>query len=824
MTYRFSRWSAPLLCSLALAACGDSPGKVGTSIAPGHAPNALLHREPDVVVGTTERLVPDPESQWGSATVGAWQRLTSSVRTAEGEQPMVGAQRTRAGVLLVGGRPQDHQIAFWIHPNSRQDGIIEIEASLNGVALGSVQVGPAATRASVLAPAPAWQIGKNVLEFELKSEQDPAMSGPTFMVGPIDVEGARNVSYDLAAGDALLPHGCGIGYSVEIPGGARLSGAAQLESGAGGDLELEWTAFHPEDGSPVGGSRQSASIPVDPGEPAVIDLDLDPKEDLPLRVTLRWIGDEDSALRLTDLRVEQDRPVPSPSVLMIGIDTLSARSMSVYGYSRETTPFLEELAETSVVFDNCISNATWTLPSFLSVMSGLYPRSHQLPWGSWRGEGRDIQLWEKFTMAPNRWTLAEAFRGRGYRTAGFVDNTWLTEAFQFEQGFDDYDSSASRIPVSDRRGGIELVSKQALQWLDRKPSGFPAFLFLHAFDLHGPYTAKSKWVRKMAGSDWSPELPSTVPLGGIETAYDVVGQHITVTKDSRGRIDTIDPLELVNAYDGGIAEVDDKLRKLFKELESRGVLDNTIVVIFADHGETGAESRHLFGHGSIDESVLHVPLIIRLPGGQHGGRRIPQRVQLVDVYPTLLELTQTNTGPREYLHGQSLVPAIEGRELQEQPIFSDLGLLEERVLYAGSWKLVAFKGADGDLPPLLTWPGLDSNWVVETFPELADGVLTEEIYKAIVDRIGRAELKRLVHSQYASSYLFMSDLKASKFGELREPAPSEQDRIREMVRALGYEAQRAERSRELAEAPGALPELDDAARQALIAAGYLEDT
>src|SRR5262245_33685460 len=125
-------------------------------------------------------------------------------------------------------------------------------------------------------------------------------------------------------------------------------------------------------------------------------------------------------------------PAPShqpPSVVLIVIDTFSARHLSLYGYPLETDRELARLAAESYLFEHCYSNAPWTVPSFMSLMTGIYSRAHEVPSGK-------PELWERWSLGRDRWTLAESLRAAGYRTAGYVDNNFLTRALGFYQGFD----------------------------------------------------------------------------------------------------------------------------------------------------------------------------------------------------------------------------------------------------------------------------------------------------------------------------------------------------------------------------------------------------
>ncbi|HEX7069484.1 MAG TPA: sulfatase [Rhodothermales bacterium] len=318
-----------------------------------------------------------------------------------------------------------------------------------------------------------------------------------------------------------------------------------------------------------------------------------------------------------------------PNVLFIVLDTVRARSLSLYGYERDTSPNLKRLAERGVVFDYAFSTAPWTLPSHASMFTGRYP--HELEYGFRK------RLSTRYPF------LAEAFHDRGYYTAGIVGNLlYCSTEFGIDRGFayyrDHIVSIAKGIQESalgqlllrwlelDTRFGrhdtfgkksADLINEQFLDWLGDRDDDRPFFAFLNYFDAHDPYLPPSPFDTRFRDER---------PMGYV-TAQDL-------TTWTPAEI-----AELRDAYDAEIAYLDDRLGRLFDELEEDGVLDNTIVIITADHGEHFGEHGLLLHTGSLYEPLLRVPLLVFAPNGLvPAGTRISQFVSLRDLAATVVEL------------------------------------------------------------------------------------------------------------------------------------------------------------------------------------------
>jgi len=339
----------------------------------------------------------------------------------------------------------------------------------------------------------------------------------------------------------------------------------------------------------------------------------------------------------------ESEPRRARDVVLIVVDTLRADQTSVHGYERATTPFLERFArERAQVFEQARSPAPWTKPSVASILTGLDPREHQL-------------LTHVSRLPSGARTLAEAFAELGYETAGIQSNKQLMSIFGFEQGFAHYDEDHL---ATHRDSTGAAVNAATFRWLDEeRAKDKPFFLYVHHYEPHFDYLR--------SGETYYPGYAGR--LNGAEGIHDL-----------EGALDQLLPedIEFLRArYDAEILYQDQLLEQLYEGLESRGLLENAVVVITADHGEEFAEHGDLQHklHKAYDE-LLHVPLIIALPDGHRGGARIAHSVSTADIGRTLLDVCgQTRT----VFEGESLLADLLGQERAPRDVHSYAGLIQE---------------------------------------------------------------------------------------------------------------------------------------------------
>jgi arylsulfatase A-like enzyme len=348
-----------------------------------------------------------------------------------------------------------------------------------------------------------------------------------------------------------------------------------------------------------------------------------------------------------DLSRRPAAEVGSPNLLVIVIDTLRADHLSAYKYPRQTSPNIDVIAGEGTLFESSFSTSSWTVPSHASMLTGLYPYEH----GS-------ENLFRVRTLP----TLGDALIARGYRTAAFSANkVFFTRSCGFGGGFDyfdDYSYSFAdlvfRVPLANKIYGklFEMPHPEAflsrkhapevkdsfLNWVDRE-KGRPFFAFLNFFDAHDPYITLAPYRNKFARND-SPV-------------------------DSRGDGSSQNPEEPsggLDAYDGGIAYVDEYIGELFAQLKKRGLDENTVAVITSDHGESFGERGYFIHGNALFREEIHVPLIFWGPKFVPAGVRIERSVTNAAIPATLMELANFNAPP--LFRGPSLSHLWRGTQAQ----------------------------------------------------------------------------------------------------------------------------------------------------------------
>ncbi len=311
-----------------------------------------------------------------------------------------------------------------------------------------------------------------------------------------------------------------------------------------------------------------------------------------------------------------------PNVVIVSVDTLRADHVGCYGYERETTPNMDRVAEEGTLFEVVASASPWTLPSHVSMMTSLYPASHQcfLVGGA--------KLQKRIT------TFAEAVKNEGYTTHAITTILYLTSIYGFEQGFDALQALGSKTVA-------ERVTDRAIRWLEAHKEE-PFHLFVHYYDPHADYVPPEPYR-----SRFDPDY--TGPIDGRSANF----------FDHQDRLTQADLDHLIALYDGEIAYVDDQLGRLFEAMKRLGLWENTVLVLTSDHGEEFKEHGY-FGHGfTLYDEQLLVPLIVKWAGSASRGLRVKQPVQLIDLVPTLIDFLgmENGKGPGDF-EGISLLPTL----------------------------------------------------------------------------------------------------------------------------------------------------------------------
>lgn len=292
-----------------------------------------------------------------------------------------------------------------------------------------------------------------------------------------------------------------------------------------------------------------------------------------------------------------------PNVLLVVIDTLRSDHLSCYGHERATSPRLDALAAESWVYERAYAQAPWTTPSIGALLTSRYPTTLGI-----RGD--------RSVLPEDEVTLAETLQADGYHTAAVVSHSFCSSRWGFAQGFQDFDESNV---LGHDAVTSEGVTARGLAFLDsRKDDPQPWFLWLHYFDPHCAYVEQAE------------------TFGGPGSYAGPVrsGQLYSELWKQRRELDPEDHAELRRLYDSEIHHTDAQLGRILERLESTGALDDTIVVVTADHGEEFGDHGSIGHARTLHEELIHVPLVVRLPGQEP--RRIGEPVALVDLYPTIL--------------------------------------------------------------------------------------------------------------------------------------------------------------------------------------------
>ncbi len=331
------------------------------------------------------------------------------------------------------------------------------------------------------------------------------------------------------------------------------------------------------------------------------------------------------------------RKSESPNVISIGVDTLRPDHLGCYGYERRTSPNIDWLAGEGVLFENTISQCPWTLPSFATLFTSLYPTQHGA--GTLRNKMR--------TSFP---TLATLLSEAGYTTGGIISAPVLSSATGIARGFQHYDvGEESLFRTADE------VTARALEWID-SGHGRPFLLFLHYWDPHDPYGPPPPYDTAFDPS-YEGKLGNTVTLRSLAIGS-AAQVGFTLSEDSSS-IDERDRAHVVALYDGEIAFADSMIGELLRGLKERDLRENTIIVLLSDHGEEFFEHNGV-GHGhTFYNEVIRATLVMACPEVIPGNRRVTEQVRLLDVTPTILDLLGLASDPG--FEGVSLVPLIENR-------------------------------------------------------------------------------------------------------------------------------------------------------------------
>jgi arylsulfatase A-like enzyme len=346
-----------------------------------------------------------------------------------------------------------------------------------------------------------------------------------------------------------------------------------------------------------------------------------------------------------------ERKENSPNIILISLDTLRADHLHCYGYERKTSPFIDKLAENSVLFANCYSPTGKTLPSHMSMFTSLYPiHHHLLANGNYVIQKLDESI-------P---TMTEVLRKHNYFTGAFTGGAYVDAQYGFSKGFDFYYND----PSTYHRASVGHLYRQTKHWLEANRNK-KFFLFLHTYQIHEPYFSPEPYNLMYLNKNTTWKSANLVEIFEPDP-------YKVLTDDERKN--------LVALYDGEITYTDEHLIKpLVDLLKESGLYDRTLIVLTSDHGEEFYEHKG-WRHGySLYNEQLKVPLIMKFPGSEYGGKRITGNVSLVDLMPTILEYAGIEFSGYEP-DGISLLEEVKGKKTEKRIILGSryVYMLKER--------------------------------------------------------------------------------------------------------------------------------------------------
>ena len=394
-----------------------------------------------------------------------------------------------------------------------------------------------------------------------------------------------------------------------------------------------------------------------------------------------------------------------PNIVLMGVDSLLATHMSCYGYHRLTTPHIDRFAEGGTLFEKTYSAHIPTTSAYASMLTGLDTFSTQV-----------VALRHQGPLREEVKTLAEILKDEGY------DTTCVGFSGPSARGFDTYLNYSGWGPdESGRSPKAENLNKTTLPELNRlidQSDEKPFFLFLRHMDPHSPYLPPAPYERTFYhGDECDPSNKSMEPVMTFKPFCDYFASWMPPGITDKDYV--------IAQYDGAIAYMDACIQTLFNALETRGVMDETIIVINGDHGETLYDHECWFDHHGLYDVTLHVPLIIRYPGRVPSGKRVSGYNQHKDLVPTLLELADIETDIE--FDGQSLTALISGEVTSYESEFyiTECTWMRKHGWRTSEWKLIVALEPDFHFKPPVELYNLihdpdENNNLADTHPDIVN--------------------------------------------------------------------------------------------------------
>lgn len=475
------------------------------------------------------------------------------------------------------------------------------------------------------------------------------------------------------------------------------------------------------------------------------------------------------ALALGFLACRDSELSPTPiNVVLISIDSLRADHVHAYGYGRRTTPTIDRIARQGALFENVVAASSWTLPTHVTMLTGLTPRQH------------GVEYFSGSRLESGITTLGEVLQNAGYQTYGVFSGPYLHPTFGLHRGFHRYESADGEVLCLDgdcnarpdslatdrairvahekahRTVTSPMVTKRSLDFLQIREPGKPFFMFLHYFDVHHDYIPPEEYWRK------------------FDARYEgrFSGRDFENNPEVHPFMDARKLRHLVARYDGEISYTDFHIGNLLRALNQRGLSDDTLVVVTSDHGDEFFEHRGK-GHGrTLFDEVIRVPLVMKLPGRIEPGTRITAQVRQQDMMPTILGLA----GVEDY-RGSESATDLSRRLLRGEEPRSRVAV--SRLRLEGLWTSVRTERAK-----LLVHEKPDED-VVVSFYDLEEDA-REKLPVGLDELPSEAEVEGEAFEELWSAF------EASITEPTHDGSPTDgtdrtlPESVREQLRALGY--------------------------------------
>jgi len=453
----------------------------------------------------------------------------------------------------------------------------------------------------------------------------------------------------------VLGPGAQIDWFVEVPEGATLVFGSGLRSEGNGTATLVIGA----DGS-AGSTQSFPSRPVWSDHRVALS-------DFSGKITrLRLRNDGANDLALSDLRVVRSVgeviaiEEPARNVIVLLVDTLRASKLQAYyPKTRVKTPTIDQMASEGALFERSQAPENWTKPSVASVLTSLHPATHRTK--------EDASKLPKSALM-----LSEVYQNAGFKTASFIANGYVSNAFGFDQGWDHYTNYIRE----ERNTTASNVFGEAEGWIEKNKDG-RFFVYIQTIDPHVPYDPPAKYLQMYDPAPYNGQIQNRRTALMLDDAKKNPQKYNFTQRDKE---------HLEALHDGEISYHDEYFGKFLAKLRELGLDENTIVVVTSDHGEEFQEHGS-WGHGhSVYQELLGVPLMFRWTGVIPAGLRVGPVVSTIDIGPTVLEATGVPIP--EQFEGRSLLGFMRG-DWPTGPYvaFSDF-LDHRRVIRGGDWKLI----------------------------------------------------------------------------------------------------------------------------------------